>query len=59
MIIGDRWKKLNTPSAFYRISKNSMYVVLEPNRGNIASVQISVNMWVAEYLRIDYDKGFD
>jgi len=34
---------LNTPSTFYRISKNSRKVVMKPNRGNISHGQVSVN----------------
>ncbi len=40
MIFGDRWKKLNRTSIFYRISKNSRKVVLEPNHANIAASHI-------------------
>jgi len=35
---------LNTPSTFYRISKNSKKVGLNPNRSNIANGQATVNM---------------
>jgi len=50
---------LNTPSTFYRISKNSKKVVLKPSCGNIANGQAAVNMCQTECLQLSCDPCSD